>query len=365
MRVPRTTAAKSSFSLPFSRASARAALALAGGLVCASVSRPAGAHIKMSAPADWITTNSEGDPQKITPCGVDPTMPSTYTVTNAVTTVHVGDQVTVNWTETVPHDGHFRIALAINSRDELTDPAVTQMNSDGTAEAVAISTSYPVLADNLFPHMASQVTAGKAYTYTVTIPNMTCSKCTLQLLQFMANHPKDPSYFYHQCADFTILGTGSASDAGATGSGGTGSGGAKGAGGATGSGGATASGGTTGSGGASASGGATGSGGKAASGGATGAGGVVSSGGTTGSGGAQASGGSTGSGGAQASGGSGGSGDSTGSGGSTGSSGSAGSGDSGSSGCSYATGGASPNAIGIGFLLVALTALRRGRRARR
>ena len=56
------------------------------------------AHIKMSAPADWITTNSLGDPQKITPCGVDPNMPSTFTVTNAVTTLHVGDKVTFNWT---------------------------------------------------------------------------------------------------------------------------------------------------------------------------------------------------------------------------------------------------------------------------
>ena len=109
-----------------------AALALFGALV---VPRAARAHIKMSAPADWIMTSSLGDPQKITPCGVDPTMPSTFTVTNAVTTLHVGDKVTFNWTETVPHDGHFRISLAINSRDELKDPAVTKMNSDGTAAA--------------------------------------------------------------------------------------------------------------------------------------------------------------------------------------------------------------------------------------
>src|SRR5262249_39619256 len=99
MRVPRMTAAKRSFSSYLSRHCARAALAVVGGLVCAGVPRAAGAHIKMSAPADWIMTNASGDPQKITPCGVDPTMPSTYTVTNAVTTVHPGDQVTVKWTE--------------------------------------------------------------------------------------------------------------------------------------------------------------------------------------------------------------------------------------------------------------------------
>ncbi len=203
-----------------------AALTLVGALVVAPGA--AQAHIKMSAPADWIVTNSSGDPQKITPCGVDST--TTYTATNAVTTLHVGDKVTFTWTETVPHDGHFRISLAINSRDELKDPAVTQMNTDGTAAAVAISTAYPVLADNLFPHTAASVSANKAYTTTVTIPNTPCTKCTLQLLQFMANHPLDPSYFYHQCADVTILAASGGGGSSGSGSGGStgGSGGAAG-----------------------------------------------------------------------------------------------------------------------------------------
>jgi MYXO-CTERM domain-containing protein len=174
--------------------------------------RAARAHIKMSAPPDWLVTNSSGDPQKIGPCGVDSTV--TYTPSNMVTTVHTGDKLTVNWTETVPHDGHFRIALAINSRDELTDPAVTQMNADGTAAQVAISSAYPILADDLFEHTAASISPGQAYTYTVTIPNTPCAKCTLQLLQFMANHPLDPSYFYHHCADLTILGSGGASGTG-------------------------------------------------------------------------------------------------------------------------------------------------------
>ena len=52
-----------------------------------------------------------------------------------------------------------------------------------------------MLADGLFDHKATSVSPGKAYTYTVTIPNTPCTKCTMQLLQFMANHPLDPSYF--------------------------------------------------------------------------------------------------------------------------------------------------------------------------
>jgi hypothetical protein len=343
-----------------------ATLTLAGVLVLAP--RAARAHIKMSAPADWITTNAQGDPQKITPCGVDPTMPSTFTVTNAVTTLHVGDKVTFNWTETVPHDGHFRIALAINSRDELTDPAVTKKNSDGTAAEVAISTAYPVLADNLFPHTAASVSANKAYTYSVTIPNTPCTKCTLQLLQFMANHPLDPSYFYHQCADVTILGAG----------GGGGSGGNSGSSGSTSGTGGGSAGKSGGSGGATS--GAGGSGGKSGgTGGAvTGTGGTTNgTGGTTsgtggavtGTGGAiTGTGGATsGTGGQVATGsdasavGNGGNG-ATGTGG-TGTGGSP-EGDASSGGCACQLGAANANLTGLGMFGLTLVCLRRRRRAR-
>jgi hypothetical protein len=361
--LPEEIVMKSDSRSLFSLRGLGASLTLVGALVVAP--RAARAHIKMSAPADWIVTNSEGDPQKITPCGVDPTMPKTFTVTNTVTTLHVGDKVTFNWTETVPHDGHFRIALAINSRDELTDPAVTQMNSDGTAAQVAISTAYPVLADNLFPHTAASVSAGKAYTYTVTIPNTPCAKCTMQLLQFMANHPLDPSYFYHQCADVTILAAaGSGATGGTTGAAGRtgGTGGAT-----TGTGGTT-----TGTGGTSAGtggaapgtgGSATGTGG-APSGPGTGGTTITGTGGTatTGTGGTTTgSGGTTaGTGGTAVSSGSGGS-EATGSGGS-GNGGPEGAGSSG--GCACQLGTANVGLSGLGLLGVALICVRRRRRAR-
>ena len=89
------------------------------------------------------------------------------------------------------------------------------------AAEVAISTAYPVLADNLFPHTAASVSANHAYTTSVIIPNTPCTKCTLQLLQFMASHPLDPSYFYHQCADVTILAAGGTGGSGGGGKGGS------------------------------------------------------------------------------------------------------------------------------------------------
>ena len=290
-------------------------------------------------------------------------MPKTFTVTNAVTTLHVGDKVTFNWTETVPHDGHFRIALAINSRDELTDPTVTKMNSDGTAAEVAISTAYPVLADNLFPHTAASVSANKAYTTSVIIPNTPCTKCTLQLLQFMANHPLDPSYFYHQCADVTILAaSGAGGSSGATGgsSGGGGAAGkAGGTGGAAGKTGGTG-GATTGTGGSS-----NGSGGSTSgSGGATsGTGGTTTGtgGSITGTGGAPSGTGGAPSGTGGSAVGSGGS-EATGSGG-TGTGGNLEGGGS-TGGCACQLGAANVKLTGLGLLGVALVCVRRRRRAR-
>lgn len=337
-QVPQVIGAKDSSGVALAF---RAAAGLAVGAALAGwfAPRAAQAHIRMTAPAGWVTTDVDGDPQKVTPCGVDSTVP--YTPTNKVTSVQAGDKVTLNWIETIPHDGHFRISLAINSRDELLDPTVTQMNSDDTAAQVAISNPpvYPVLADNLFPHLASSTASGTTYTYTVTLPsNVTCAKCTLQLLQFMANHPPDPSYFYHQCADFTITAPTGAGGSGATGAGGTNAAG-------TGTGGtnATGTGGTnaTGTGGTNAT-GTGGSGSGAAGHGATGAGGS----GGKGSGGASGVGGSSG-------------GDAA-----TGPPGSPAGGTTTSSGCSCATEGG-PGVPSLALLGFGFFVLGRGRRARR
>jgi MYXO-CTERM domain-containing protein len=335
-----------------------AALALVGLLAAAP--RVARAHIKMSTPADWLVTDSSGDPQKITPCGVDPTAAaSTYPASKMVTTVHTGDKLVVNWTETVPHDGHFRIALAINSRNELLDPAVTASNNDGTPKSVATSTAYPVLADGLFEHTAASVSAGKAYTYTVTIPNTPCTKCTLQLLQFMAEHPADPSYFYHHCADLTILaaagGTGGSGGASATGgagghpTGGSGTGGS--ATGGNGAGGSATGGSATGGGGATGGSSASGTGGSATGGSGTGGTSASGSGGSS----ASATGGSS----ASGTGGS----STSGTGGSSTSGTGGGDGGGSSGGCSYATGGAGSGLIGLGLAGAALIRARRRRRA--
>ncbi len=210
------------------------ALALAFGLACFSAAVPAHAHIILisdggpDTPKDWLVMDDTvGDPQKPTPCGAP------GTPTNIITTFHAGQTITMTWNEAIVHSGHFRIAFGPGSPVSATattfpDPVVTAYtdSTDTAATAVAvtpaggtISPNVIVLADNLFPHCQTGdpcaagvpvVPSGKTYSTTVTLPTTPCTNCTLQLVQFMSYHGPDPSFFYHHCAEVTIL----ASDAG-------------------------------------------------------------------------------------------------------------------------------------------------------
>jgi MYXO-CTERM domain-containing protein len=181
-------------------------LAIAGAAFVLAPAR-AHAHFTMDSPPQWIEAQDTlGDPQKIAPCGVDSTV--TYTTTNTVTTYAPGQTITLQWTETVAHDGWFRIALSYANRTDLTDPPYS-------ANALGLSTDAgienppvpPVLVDGLYPHLAADITVPKAYTYALTLPQQPCAKCTLQIIQFMNNHPYNMpgGYFYHHCADIALV----------------------------------------------------------------------------------------------------------------------------------------------------------------
>src|SRR5690242_16529595 len=80
------------------------------------------AHFKLLEPASWLVENNLGDPQKLGPCGgtsANSGMPS-----DAVTKVTGGQKLHIKLQETVYHPGHYRIALAVNSRAELPEDAV-------------------------------------------------------------------------------------------------------------------------------------------------------------------------------------------------------------------------------------------------
>ncbi len=103
------------------------------------------------------------------------------------------------------HPGFYRIALAVNSRDELPkDPeAVTDSGGRSVSGAIQYPWAPPVLADGLFQHT---VAFEKAQETDVEIPNINCAKCTLQVIEFMAAHGrnKDGDFTYHHCAVLQI-----------------------------------------------------------------------------------------------------------------------------------------------------------------
>ena len=166
----------------------------------------AGAHFKLMEPASWLIENNLGDPQKMAPCGG--TSADAGKPTGAVTKLQGGSTLHIKLQETVFHPGFYRVALAVNSRAELPpDPQAMTVPSPTGPRSVAAMIEYPpqipVLADGLFQH-ATKATG--PWETDVTLPNITCTKCTLQIVEFMADHGlnKDGDYTYHHCADLQI-----------------------------------------------------------------------------------------------------------------------------------------------------------------
>src|SRR5262249_9080374 len=109
--------------------SARVLLALA---MAATVPAAMQAHFKLVEPASWIAEDQRGDPQKLAPCGGLLPAPANapaaaapaanapqMTKTNTVTKVTGGSKIHLKVEETIFHPGHYRVALAVNSREEL------------------------------------------------------------------------------------------------------------------------------------------------------------------------------------------------------------------------------------------------------
>ncbi len=177
------------------------------------------AHFRLLEPASWITEDKLGDPQKLGPCGGDPKGQNDPLLTRAITKVVGGAKLHLKMQETIYHSGHYRVALAVNSWNELPpDPMTFEKYTDkgvySVWAAIQSPPQIPVLADGLFQHYPAEGEPSSALPKTpmapwetdVQIPNITCPKCTLQVLQFMADHGYNQpgGYAYHHCADLQI-----------------------------------------------------------------------------------------------------------------------------------------------------------------
>jgi MYXO-CTERM domain-containing protein len=164
----------------------------------------AGAHIDLTSPAP---RHAGGTEQKVGPCGIAGSVRGPN-----ITTYAPGETITVTWDETVPHPGHFRISFDEDGDDGFVNPAtVDELNSAPT-----------VLVDGIADKDGTQ-----SYTQEVTLPNIECDNCTLQLIQVMSDKPPyDPTPagndIYFRCADLILgMGGSTTSTTGVTSSGAT------------------------------------------------------------------------------------------------------------------------------------------------
>ena len=170
------------------------------------------AHFKLVEPAPWIVEDDRGDPQKTGPCGGSNT--DWGTPSDIVTEVVGGSLLPLKIIETIYHPGHYRVALAVNSPLELPpDPETrTRLSHRGewdrpwsVSALIEAPSQPPVLADGLFMHYTREPTPIEFETE-IRIPNINCERCTLQVIQWMAEHAyNNPgAYSYHHCAHVKI-----------------------------------------------------------------------------------------------------------------------------------------------------------------
>jgi MYXO-CTERM domain-containing protein len=165
----------------------------------------AAAHVCMDAPTSRVGAGCNFlSEQKVGPCGVNQRC-------SKVTEFRPGETITVKLNETIDHPSHYRIAFNPNG-DAFEDPTSKDDKNGG----------HPfVLLDNITDDAAAQ------QSIKVTLPNMTCDKCTLQLIQVMYDKggngfggddgeggKADNDDLYYACADLVLKGTPVSGDAG-------------------------------------------------------------------------------------------------------------------------------------------------------
>jgi len=149
-------------------------------LVVLAAAAPARAHIELMRP---IPRTLE---LKIPPCGLA-RIPRGFDVT----VYKPGQTIEVVWQETIAHPGHYRISFDADGDDDFVDPrSFTDLN-----------TAPSVMIDDIPDRTGNQI-----YRQMVTLPDIECGNCTLQVIQVMTDKPPygDGDDVYHQCADLVI-----------------------------------------------------------------------------------------------------------------------------------------------------------------
>jgi MYXO-CTERM domain-containing protein len=214
-----------------------AILGCSGFALAVSMAMPAFAHISLEQAGTHNSRYGDGE-LKAGPCGKAGGARGTNIYTYAP-----GQKITISVLETIVHPSYFRFAFDDDGDNAFIEPASikpidpNRKCPTGPGDHCGTSDFYNSPAvlpnmDNLNPHLTAA--SGAKYTWEVTLPNVECTNCTLQLIQVMEDDlfhgPYDPTPgvgiedIYHQCIDIVLkrpadAGTGEPVDGGTAGDG--------------------------------------------------------------------------------------------------------------------------------------------------
>ncbi|MDD9940116.1 MAG: hypothetical protein OXU20_03540 [Myxococcales bacterium] len=133
-----------------------------------------------------------------------------------VYTYRPGATINISVRETISHPGYFRIAFDADGDDDFPVPEGTSgefgdcMGDPACGEGKEdYCSNETVLLDNLDPHASAGFLTQETYTWSVTLPNIECDNCTLQIIQMMNDfnfHPRPypADDIYYHCIDLVL-----------------------------------------------------------------------------------------------------------------------------------------------------------------
>lgn len=182
----------------------RLALVVPFALGSLALAPRAHAHLHLVDPP----SRSGGEVLKDGPCGQAGSVRGTN-----VTTYEAGQTIEILIDEYIDHPGHYRVAFDVDGDDDFEDPVCLENCETNGATAPVFAPGDPaiVLADFVADD------AAREQTLTVTLPDVVCDRCTLQVIQVM--YDKRPYTIggndnYYQCADLVLVPRAGTEDAG-------------------------------------------------------------------------------------------------------------------------------------------------------
>ncbi len=167
------------------------------------------AHISIT---DGGTHVGRSEDMKTDPCGGPEARGS-----GMIYTYKPGETINITIKETISHPGYFRIAFDDDGDDGFVTPSGTigEMGDCGLVTDACgpgkedYCNNETVLLDHLNLHAAAPFGTTKDWTFSVTLPNVECANCTLQIIQMMndlgIHGPTYPdSDIYYQCIDLVL-----------------------------------------------------------------------------------------------------------------------------------------------------------------